>query len=218
MQLERLGPVANIYSNIMTSQHLPYKFDKIEQRIVETTIELICKYGVDPLSFKQIATLSKVNTATVINIFFSLENLLAICIKKCFYEMGKFIALKRDKSGKAFRNIEELWRMLIEFNSKYSCKSVVIFNYFETPDLFPSIGIRQSLLTLLDYEFDGIEHKLKHSNSQIRFIVFIYLFRMAKQIAEKLSAFDSDNQGKILGYFYQTAERELNRLLFLPIC
>jgi AcrR family transcriptional regulator len=191
----------------------------VKNQVAEHAIALICKSGIEQLSIKQIALSAKVSNTIILHSYSSLDNLLTYCVKNCFDALEVFITCHKHRTRNESSNIDGFWKMLVEFHDDHAVKAAVIYSYLKTPALFPSIAVKYSLMRSLAGELDHMEHPLKNCNNQIRFIAFIHLFKMAKQLAEKLRFQDLPNrQVMILNYFHNMVERELNSLLVLPIC
>ncbi|EHQ28883.1 TetR/AcrR family transcriptional regulator [Mucilaginibacter paludis] len=189
-----------------------------KQQIVDHTIALICKNGIDQISIRQIAMAAKVSPANIIHTFCCLDSLVTQCTKHCFDALEVFIACSKHRLHKQAGNIETFWKILVEFNCDHASKASIICMYLKDPALFPAIEIKHSLIQSLANEFDRIEHDLRTCNNQIRFIAFIHLFRMACRMAKQLNlSYGLCDHDRALNYYHNAVEWELNRLLKLPI-
>ncbi|RKR80759.1 AcrR family transcriptional regulator [Mucilaginibacter gracilis] len=203
---------------MITTNISPLPPDKVRQHIVDVTTMLICKNQIEQVSVKQIASLAKVTESNVIHLFYNLNNLIAVCLINAFDTLGDYIRCQKRKRGKYAGNIDTFWKMLVEFHCNYMDQAGAICHFLKAPAPFPAIAIKQTVTEAIAAELDIIEHQLRSCNNQVRFIAFVHLFILSRQLATKLSPYDdAGNRSKISNCYYSTAERGLEIIMKLPI-
>lgn len=201
-----------------TTKTFPASPDQLRQHIIDVTTKLISKNHLEQISVRQIASLAMISESNVISLFCDLDNLIAVCLVSAFDTMGEYIRCKKRKRGKYVGNIESFWKMLVDFHCDNMDKAGAICHFLKTPVPFPVIAIKQTVIRAIAAEMNTIEHQLNSCNEQVRFLAFVHLFILSRQLVAKIAPYDdAGNRSKISNYYHSTAERGLEIIMKLPI-